>query len=409
MVTRASILVLAVAACAPVKSPLLVEALVPDDAAADGVVLDDVELHSIVDVTKGDGDLFDVRGAGVIDALALSRVLQEGASYDETIETVRAGGGTPVAARITYDGTRWVPEDFDAMLYLTMLANFESAWDYYTDVVGDDSAATKEKSLVFLYAQIGAVGIPLLTSDNAAFFPGVDGWTVLRVGAQEGVPLAMSRPVIGHEFQHRVFFQNVFGEDNFAAYREWNLPILTQEGLTDERLRQNVLLKGVDEGLADIFTIGMNDGPENLARAFRQAGGQFAAEGDSRDLEGAFAVAATYENLDDGSLPVQNERCATFGYASEGFNFYCLGTVLARSLWVGADADVPTLRDEVLPHVNAALANVGADIAATSTFEVAFLLERIAAEIPAGARRDAVCASFGEKFSSLMAEVPSCP
>lgn len=412
MVKRASLVVVvvfALAACAPRASPLMVEALVPDDEAADGVRIDDVELHSMQDVTDGTGDLFDVRGAGVLDALSVSRVLQEGASYEETLETVRAGGGVPLSARIAYDGTRWVPEDFDAMLYLTVLANYEASWDFYEDVVGDHSPATQDKSLIFLYAQIGAVGIPILTSDNAAFFPAVDGWTVLRVGAQEGVPLAMSRPVIGHEFGHRVFFQNVFGERHFESYRKWNLPLLTQEGLTEERLRQNTLMKGCDEGLADIFSIGMNGSPETLARAFRQAGGAFAAEGDSRDLEGEFAIAATYENLDDGTLPVNNERCATSGYGSEGFNFYCLGTVLARSLWVGADSDVDTLREEVLPHVDAALPGVGDDVAETETFEVTFLLERIAAQIPAGARRDAVCASFTDKFSSLMPGVTSCP
>ena len=84
--------------------------------------------------------------------------------------------------------------------------------------------------------------------------------------------------------------------------------------------------------------------------------------------------------------------------------------MLARALWDASDRDVDVLRGEVWPAVRRGLVRTGDAVGAAQDFDVDLLLEAIAVELPPGARRNAACAAFQQKFAVLLAGdgVPSC-
>ncbi len=410
MVKRSAPMVLAcLLACGPTSGPVTVEAVVPDGT---GARMEDVVLTTVTDLSTGEGELFDVRSGMVLNEGDFLSAMRDGASYDEIVTRVRGGRGQGIAPRMSYDGTRWVAQDFDTLFYFTVFANFEQAWLYYRDVIGDESAATSEPSVVGMYAQLESqlLSVPLLTSDNAAYAAPFDGWLTLRVGVQDGVPFAMHKGVIGHEFQHRVFFQNMFGAQGFDVWAK------RFDATADAELqRSTVLMNGCDEGLADLFAIGLNEDVHTLVDGFAGAGFLFAEAAESRDLEGAYAHTATFETLERGELDaelLQGCGATTAGdnYAAPGFNFYCIGTLLARALWDGAGRDMEVLREDLLPAVNRALRSLGDVMRTGELFRVELLLASITAELPGGALRTETCAAMTEKFSSLVVadQVPAC-
>ena len=396
-------------ACSAVGGPVLVEVLVPDPEGQGGVRLDDAELSSVIDLHKGTGALFDIRGGMEINALDADGI---GSDFDDVVAQKRGTGGTDLMPRMSFDGTRYVALDFETLTYFTLFENFEEAFQFASAIYGDDSGASGDKGIVALFGSLQlaeGLPIPIVSSDNAAYVPLVDGWLALRTGIQDGVPFAMHRGVIAHEFGHRLFFHNAF-IDNEGGFDVWRQRLDTELGAAD--VRAQTLLSGVDEGLADLFAIAALGDKDAVNRAFAEAGGLFEGEADRRDLEGEFATVATYDNL--AQLAVDTtflEACSLTAENFAGsFNFYCLGTVVAAALWDGSGRDLGVLRTEVGPAVVRALPRVGEVLVQGTLFDVDVLLEAIAATLGPGGRKDAVCAAFSARFASLVAggRVPSC-
>lgn len=404
--------VFACGGCGPIAGPVLVEALVADPDAENGVRLDDVQLATVIDLRTGEGELFDARGGLRMAGLTVSDSAKAGDSFEEMRDESRGDGGEDMNPRMSFDGTRYLSEDLTTLTYFTVFDELEEAWQF-AESIGDESGATNEKALVGIDATVVAADLlplPILTSDNAAYAAPLDAWLTLRVATQDGVPFAMAAPVIAHELHHRVFHRNVFDDD--AAFDLWRARVLEQ---TDEQARATRILQGVDEGLADLFSLGATRDVDGLRRTFALAGGRFVPEADRRDLEGAFADAATYEALgkqtiDDDFLRACNSSASGDLYGQGGFNFYCLGTIVARALWDGSDRDVDVLRTETLPAVNRSLSAIGDALVGGALFDVDVFLEPFVAEIAPGARREAMCVAMNDKFAELVAanRIPSC-
>ncbi|MDP2344729.1 MAG: hypothetical protein Q8O67_27515 [Deltaproteobacteria bacterium] len=402
--------VVAFGACAPIGGPVVVEALVPDPEARGGSRLDDVTLESVTDLGAGKGELFDVRGGLKVNVTDLNAIAED--DFDEMIERVRGDNGSDVNARMSFDGTRYVADDYETLFYFSMFANFESAFAK-ADEFGDDSDATERKAVVGLFASVQYsefFPVTLLSTDNAAYAPPVDGWLALRTAFQDGVPFAMHRGVIAHEFGHRLFFQNVFRSVD-GGFEVWRSDSTKTEVTVDE-LREQMLLKGVDEGLADVFSMSALVDKDSINRAFTDAGDTFAVEALRRDVEGDFAKAATYDNLKDLTLDATHlESCGLTDVDFRvGFNFYCVGTVLAAAIWQAADEDADVLASELEPAIIRALPRIGEQMVNGVAFDVDLLLEPLAQELPPGARRDAFCEAAAARFTSLVdaGRIPTC-
>lgn len=400
------------AACTPIAGPVVVEALVGDPEAENGVRLDDVQIETVVDLRTGEGELFDARGGLRMAGLTVTDSAKAGDSFQEMRDESRGDGGKDMNPRMSFDGERYVAEDLTTLTYFTVFDQFEEAWQF-AEELGDDSGATNDKALIGIDATVVAadlIPLPILTSDNAAYAAPLDAWLTLRVATQDGIPFAMAAPVLAHELHHRVFHRNVFDDED--AFALWRKRVVDQ---TDEEAKATRILQGVDEGLADLFSLGHTGDVDGLRRTFALAGGRFVPEAERRDLEGDFADAATYQalatnTLDSSFLQACNSSGTNDLYAEDGFNFYCIGTIVARALWDGSGRDIEVLRGDVLPAVNRALSDVGDTLVGGTLFDVDVFLEPFVRELPPGARRDEVCARLAERFAEIVdaGRIPSC-
>ena len=400
-------------ACAPIPGPVVVEAVVPAQGDVGGVGIDDVTLERVLDLRTGHGRDFDVRGDFKVNATDFQDLT---GSFDEVVERIRRGGGSDVEPHMSFDGTRYLADDWETLYYFTLTANFEAAFAFAReagDVSRASSDAEDERAIVGLFASVvlsDFVPLPLISSDNAAYAAPVDGWLALRTAFQEGVPFGMHRGVIAHEFGHRLFFHNAFSsvDGGFEAWRADN-GAPAEDAAT---IRAQMLMKGIDEGLADVFAIASLGDKDAINAAFAGAGELFANEAARRDVEGPFADVATYDNLRTLSLDASLlQDCglttADFG---DSFNFYCVGTIVAATLWEGAGNDAVVLRTEFQPAVISALPRVGEALVNGVAFDLDVFLEPLAQTVPPGTRREALCAAIARRFDSLVVagRIPTC-
>ncbi len=400
--------------CAPLEGPLDVEVLLPDEGSDAGFRLGTVTLHSVTDLLRGKGKRFDVRAGLNVNAFTLiDELREEQLSFEELVRRSRESSGDDMQPRLYWDGGRYVAEDYDSLQYLTIFHNFERAWDFAA-AVGDTSTATSDRSLVGFYSSVSlndALPVPLQTSDNAAYVTFIDAWMTFRMFlVQEGVPFSMNPGVIAHELHHRVFFHNVFRGEAYESWRAWVT--------SDEFTRAGNLMKGLDEGLADLFAVGMT---RDLAFMSHSLKGAFEGEAAFRDLEGELAGVVTYDDLSSSLLPQGVQEHCGFAtevgqdlYALPAFQFYCAGTLVARALFEGAGEDFDALVDDVLPAVNRSLPLVGARVAAESSsgqlsFDLDVFLDALVTSLPEE-RRQRMCSALEPRFESFFAEdrVPSC-
>lgn len=410
---RAALALAFCAACAPIEGPVVVEAVVPDRDADGFSALGDVQLDTVLDLRAGRTERFDIRGGLDINLADFSELATTRASM---VEQTRGDGGDDVSPQMHFDGERYVADTYETLFYFTMLANFESAFAFADDVGVVNRAtsrAAEDHAVVGMFSSVVVsplLPIPLLSSDNAAYAPPLDGWLALRSAFQAGVPFAMHRGVIAHEFAHRVFFHSTVSDID-GGFDLWRTGITDTDPSRDE-LRAQMLLKGLDEGLADVFAITALQNKDAVVEAFSVADGGFVAEAARRDVEGDFAAVATYDNLRERSLePTLLSGCNLDVDDFRGsFNFYCVGTVIAATLWQAAEADPAIMRSAIEPAVLVALPQVGAALANGVAFDVDQFLEPFVQALPAGRRRELACEAVSERFTSLVraGRVPTC-
>lgn len=401
--------------CAPIAGPVTVEAVVHDKEAEGGVALADVVLETVTDLSSGAGAWFDVRGGVRLGVLDVRNSLEAGDAADAMVARLRGNGGHPLSPHMAFDGERWVAEDQATLVVFSAWHAFEEGLRF-ADTLGPPGP-WRDHGLLALDGQMVVSGffpVPLVASDNAAYAPPIDAWLLLRAVLQEGVPFAMTTPVLAHELYHRVFHRSVFASpEAFAVFRE--LAGSTSDTPTDAARRRTLrLLKGVDEGLADLFSLAATRDVDGIPRSFRLAGGRYQSEADRRDLEGAFAQDVTFDGLRTGVMDDALRACGVTDsedpLGEETFNFYCLGTVFARALWEGSARDMEVLRGEVLPAVQRALPQVGDALGSGVTFDAHVFLAPLVAELAPGTRRAEVCAALAARFASVVeaASVPGC-
>lgn len=416
------------AGCAPVVGPVDVEAVVPVEGGSYG--LETATLEDVEDLFLGASARFDVR-AGVaisIDQLLVATINGDELSFEDMITKSRSNPGWPPSPSLLWNplSGRYEAEDFDSLYYLTLMESFEEVFRFYDEVAGDKSGATHDRGLVGFYGTfVGSSVLPIPLApdaDNAAYITLGDAWLAMRVHDQDGIPFGMNRGVIAHEFQHRHFFQNVI---RGAAYEAWRSTV--SGGANPEAARSTTFMRGVDEGLADLYAVGMTGDPAFILASFADAplgllG--FSRQAQYRDLESAFADDMTFEIALASGAGLSEEARVYCGGAAEGteelvavsVNPYCLGTATARMFWDAAGRDQARLQAVFLPAITASLPRVGEVIGGLSAalgffaFSPEILLEAVAIELGPGEARDQLCAEAEVRFSTLLDEglVPAC-
>ena len=416
------------AACiGPVGAPLPVEALVDDPDAQGGHRLDTVVLQEVVDVREGEGARFDVFGGlpyyatPTSDAAALDAM-----DPDELAAAARGEGGSMRAADIAWDGSRWVARDFEGMEYLTILSTLEEAFRFLDGKGSNPTTALTQKGVVTFFGHGLAtpiLPIPVVAGDNAAYVPSADMLFVVPTLFQaSGTPYFMDSAVAVHELHHRVFQHRVLRGAAYPIWRRLTFPhVYDQPDGTDpealttllspREARTQMLLAGVNEGVSDVAAAayaGRSD--------FVQVLGE--EEGRMRDLAGPIGAEATFAQLERGGASDEVVQHCFGGSGSSiadapQFNFYCLGTILAGTLWSAVDGDPVAYRDEVLPTVEDGLDALGPLIAertgdGEAFFEPELILQAIV-EAADDDLRARLCAVIPTRFPAEDQEVPPCP
>ena len=316
-------------------------------------------------------------------------------------------------------------KEFDSMMALTAFAGMAPIWDWYEKQIGDSSVATQEPGFVVFYGDIVPsvwLPVPLVQMDNAVYLAGVDVWMIFPVGNQEGVPYAMNRGVLAHEFHHRIFFQNVWAT---AAFERWKSLLSATGDMSSEEQRSLNLLRALDEGLADIHAIGYTGNIRFMEPSFSSEHLQgpikevLEAERIRRNIESDFADEATYDNLAQDDLNhelfdgcgLSNDFEATGDILSgQAWSPYCLGSVVARTLWDGVGRDHDQLVAVLLPSVNATLALLGDELAKNEPFDLDVFFEILLQVLPSTFQTQNLCEAIEMRFQSLATaeRIPSC-
>jgi hypothetical protein len=438
-VVRSSFAALATAlalasSCAPLAGPVDVEVLVRDDDDPDGYRFEIVTLQSVTDLRTGRGDRFDVRaGLSTYNTPSSDPATLGAASFDELV-TLSRSGGDDVRAELIDDGGVWRARDFDTLHYLTAFANLEAAFSFIDDVVQRPFTSTTEHTVASLYGTVLAspeLPVEITLADNAAYIPNSDIFLITPAVSQvEGLPPFMDVGAAVHELHHRVTHHRLMRDERlFGHFKAFAWPhVFRQDEISNdpdpvgavarlrgpEELRTFNELRGFDEGIADLFAVGLSGDPAFLDRFFPLAA-------DLRSLEGPLALVGNFADVEDGSLGGGLDDACNLSSGGgnlevQGINYYCLGTVLAAAVWDAVGADRARLNGEVLPAVEDGLDLLVDDMAARSDAEGRLFFSTqlgldalVRAASPATAAD--LCASFEVRFARLVeaGEVPSCP
>lgn len=399
-------------ACPGPKGPVDVEVLDYDTSTGHWRLATST-LETVTDLNILTGKNFDIVGNQVVIANGATN-LDPDVSEEEARDAMYDRRGD--AVQFSYD---WVTDnsgkqiavanDYESLAMVTVFHHYEKVWSFYENTVKDKSGATDRATLVGFYGTLaGSIGIPIpiSTADNAAYVPLADSWVVLRNALLDGIPLPLNSGVIAHEFSHRVFHHNVY---EGPAYENWFQEVVKSSTMSEDAKRTFILLKALDEGCADINGVGFIGRADFIADSLKGALGESTSV--QRDLEGEFADWATYTTLKDSGWDYKgNDVCVqpSTDYSDTEWNFYCLGTVWARTLWDASGRDIEVLRESMLPALNRALPEVGKRLGEQWLFDFDIVLQALAEEVPADLHTP-LCDAYREKFDELLPWVTSCP
>jgi hypothetical protein len=310
-------------ACGPNPHPAKVMALVPN---AQGTLAPaEVTLETITDLPTLEGKVTHfVGGATVVidpddpaqtSAIATCSGPQPDAATKKACfeAFAQSTGGSVRLSLVENEGRLW-PADFHSWNLATAAYNFERSFRYYQSVFMG-AEPTELEGLRILYWGDLRVASPAWMVDNELFFAIIQSFELAPAKDVQGIPLAMSAAITGHEMGHRVFNHQVLKDYGaHPVYSAWDYGPLN-------------LLKSLDEGFADFHGYGVSCGepsgcqPAFLTRYFDDATAA------ARDLSNPQRCATTLmlANLSSASL---GQWIAT--------DMYRYGTVWASALYQGA-------------------------------------------------------------------------
>jgi hypothetical protein len=203
-----------------------------------------------------------------------------------------------------------VPRDLQSLQVISGYASLRSIADTVAEITGRSSAEVIPPGgfQVWVDPTIASENQTLRMETNAFYVPYADTFGFLNSSELEKIPLSAVRPVIDHEFGHHLFHKSFSLSDGVCD------PLGTGENAAG-RFASELAISGINEGFADWVS--------------------FVSSGTTDVLYDAFV---------DGTLPKGERAIDTslagtlvFTYSDKfadcSTDFYCLGTLFARSLF----------------------------------------------------------------------------
>lgn len=261
---------------------------------------------------------FRIRQAGVLTTEELRGDMIVSGSFE--------GDTAPALRYVVEDGVA-VPRDYATLLMFSAAYQFESVLAGLRSVLTSSTqSAMDSRGAVdvivgpVLQARVKGVQASVRLDTNAFFF--APGWQfgLAQSSSLEKAPLAADARVIAHELGHAVF-QTAFAGGVAEQCSEEDADDNEQEPWFEGRLEQELVISGMNEGLADWISFAVSGGLDPISSI---------EIGTNRDLDENVAERALTDDNFRWSNIVKQEPGASGETRCDGK--YCIGTLFARSL-----------------------------------------------------------------------------
>lgn len=261
-------------------------------------VLGEVQFRYLKNLDLLQGDYYQMFRGGEIDLDSANETLKKGG------KTRYANEGNPHVNYRLVDGVA-VARDYDTLAMFSSLYQFDTVIHSLPQMAGFSVEA--------MIARNGPIEIffePSFTKDKDSLHRETFGkqnasnnyrsntFSLHRRSSIEAFPLSSSLEVIAHEFGHAVYDHAFIGEVRGD----------------DSHYMSNFEYRGLNEGFADFFSFTLTGSTNILHNSFKQVG-------KSATLRNFSTIDFNY----DGLSGVEDSHCLG--------NFYCIGTLFARSLY----------------------------------------------------------------------------
>lgn len=401
--------------CSPRRGPLLMEVVALDKENPLNFSLQVVEADPLNNPFSSESDTIELCSMMDVRLSDIAKVAEKAASFSELRSMLRGRfGGKPTELLVSSSNGILRGSSYESILGLSAYYHLIEISKFAKRaglLEGFKAAPLK----VSLYGSIFAhedSDFPFPANDNALYIGSVDTMMLLPVGENEGLPVPMHEGVLAHEFHHRIFFYKVWINDgekkSWQRYQARYNPHRSAEMTRSERL-----LAATDEALADIFAVVYTHLPNYLCLSLTTKKGEEVCE--QRDLEGSFAHKATYDKLagrQGNQRALGSCGISSRNFTSPTFNYYCLATVIAKTLYDAAKGDIEIITHSFLPAVNRSLDTIARTLALGLEYDLDIFLEALAGELQSGdpTLQQQLCEQIKLRFSSLYekSRIPSC-
>lgn len=335
----------------------------------------DAPLATVTDAVTMRGDTVQFVGNATLVADVVA-----GATDPKGNRTLRAEGGAPPSCSFYEKDGVLHAEDYDSLNMASSYWALEQSRNAFLDLGMQPQELNALRAFYHPRIQLATKVVPTFwyLTDNAAYAPPFDGFLIVPHIALQGIPFTANLGVMAHEYSHKVYNRLVEKGSPVQAWlkHDWSPSAQKQ-------------VRGVDEGLADIFGFWVSQDPNYFAASVSPA----EYPGLDRDLSVERIMPADYAQM---LLDVSEEGSGT------GYDPHELGAYVASALWqIGEDLqDHRRIAVEVLQVER----ELGEAIAQTPTYDFSTLevLSRLASKFTAS-ERDQVCAIFKKRFEALIA------
>jgi hypothetical protein len=347
---------------------------------------------------------------------SISEEAQKSQSFADLLDALQNKiDGKPLNLNLSIENEIARGQTFESMLALSAYCHLEKIFFFAKEKakVGDD--LFNRPLTVAVYGEILSDDRKAPTvskSDNAIYVGSADTVFLLPLGKEEGLPLAMHEGVLAHEFHHRIFFKKIWDNPDYpnlwslfqSRYDPFNIRL---------EMRSRILLNALDEGLADIFAIAFTGLPDYLDVSLTHKNTEALRR--QRDINGDFAREITYDFLRE--TKTKNDLLEACGekaedFTSPKFNVYCLGTIIARTIFLASSENLQILRELVLPVVVESLSKIAAKLDRGHQFELDIFFDELVVQSQKVSSEFStnLCRQLRERFASLATpeRIPSC-
>jgi hypothetical protein len=358
------------------------------DNATDSYVFDDVEVKTLDDIGRLEGEATTLVGGSSIKLdYQTNKLVWNDAGHSVAFEWIKKNGVL-------------IPEDYHSLAMASIYYNIELSMLFFFDALGLPQGALNDMRTYYWVDMkiVETDGENYKSKDNAFYMyltPKEQAFFVVPFDQFQWIPMPLNSGIITHEYSHAVFDSVVYGLKGEAALSSSSVNFLT----------------GINEGCADFFAVARTLDPDYLAHSVPK---------------GLYVIECNYpgvysELVRDASVPKNyTDLLDTPARDMETFEFcpYDIGSFFESLLYeiagkIDQDSQGPPSRKSlttVARWLLGALEDLGNRISSGNQqpFEIWELISNFVMRIGSKEERDAACSVIQTRYEMYFDEVEGC-